>query len=103
MRPLLRPLAIALLAGLALTGCQEKKQAPAKGTAGGEVLPGSVSDAMLPIDTVRSQPPLAPKSDASGTKTDKADASDKPAAARPARAAPPQAKETPETEPAADE
>lgn len=46
---------------LALTACQAEKQPSAKATAGGEVLPGSASDAMLPIDTVRSQPPLAPK------------------------------------------
>jgi hypothetical protein len=110
VRPDLRPLAIAqlalaLLAGLALTGCQDKKQAPAQGTAGGEVLPGSVSDAMLPIDTVRSQPPLAPKSDASGAKSDKSDAPDKTKASRPARQpeADPQPRETPESAPAADE
>ena len=103
MRPDL--LAIALLATLALTGCQEKKQAPVQGTAGGEVLPGSTSDAMLPIDSVRSQPPLAPKSDPSGTKSDKADASDKSAATRPARKqeTEPQPKETPEAAPPADE
>ncbi len=105
MRPELRPVMIALLAGLALAGCQEKKQAPAKGTAGGEVLPGTVSDAMLPIDTVRSQPPLAPKSEPSGAKSGKAEASGKPAAERPARVreAEPQARDTPEAEPAADE
>jgi hypothetical protein len=106
VRPELRPLAIALFAGLALTGCQEKKQAPAQGTAGGEVLPGAVSDAMLPIDTVRSQPPLAPKSEPSGAKSGKPDASGKPAAAaRPARErdAEPQPKDTPEAGPPADE
>lgn len=102
-RPELRPVAIVLLAGLALTGCQDKKQV--QGTAGGEVLPGSVSDAMLPIDTVRSQPPLAPKVEPSGAKPDKADAPDKPAATRPARIpdAAPQPRETPETAPAAGE
>ena len=105
MRPELRPVMIILLAGLALAGCQEKKQATAQGTAGGEVLSGSVSDAMLPIDTVRSQPPLAPKSDPSGAKPDKSDAPDKPAAARPARAtqAPPRPTETPEAGSAAEE
>jgi hypothetical protein len=110
VRPELRPvtiaqLALALLAGLALAGCQEKKKAEVQGTAGGEVLPGSVSDAMLPIDTIRSQPPLAPKSDASGAKSDKSDAPDKPKAARPTRQpeADPQPRETPESAPAADE
>ena len=64
----------------ALTGCQEKKQAaPSHATAVGEVLPGSASDAMLPVDTVRSQPPLAPKVEPSGSKSDKAHASAKPA------------------------
>ena len=62
-----------LALGLMLTACQgEKKADTAK--AGGEVLPGSASDAMLPLDTVRSQPPLAPKTEAS-SKADK----DKPA------------------------
>ncbi len=67
MRPDLRllALAVALASAGALAGCQGEKQAASKGTAtaGGEVLPGSVSDAMLPIDAVRSQPPLAPKAE----------------------------------------
>ena len=46
---------------LALAACQAEKKPATGGSAGGEVLSGSVSDAMLPIDTVRSQPPLAPK------------------------------------------
>ena len=55
---------LALLAlTLALAACGSEKKPAAAGTAGGEVLPGSVSDAMLPVDTVRSQPPLAPKPD----------------------------------------
>lgn len=56
----IRPLYAALLLPLALTAC--KKAATEKtAQAGGEVLPGSASDAMLPMDTVTSQPPLAPK------------------------------------------
>lgn len=48
---------------LALAACGDKE--PDKSaTAAGEILEGSVSDAMLPIDTVRSQPPLAPKTQA---------------------------------------
>ncbi len=55
---------MALLAlTLAISACNSEKPPAAAGTAGGEVLPGSVSDAMLPVDTVRSQPPLAPMSD----------------------------------------
>jgi hypothetical protein len=65
--PNLRPFAPAILALLALTGCkgEEKPVAAASGTAGGEILDRSVSDAMLPLDQVRSQPPLAPKSEVS--------------------------------------
>lgn len=50
------------LAGLplALAACQGEKKARQGGSAEGEILPGSASDAMLPYDTVRSQPPLAP-------------------------------------------
>jgi len=54
------PRTVPLLACLiALAACQGEKTAQ-KGTAEGEILPGSASDAMLPYDTVRSQPPLAP-------------------------------------------
>jgi len=55
-----RLLAFAMVALLPLSAC--KKAEPEKTSqAGGEVLPGSVSDAMLPLDTVTSQPPLAPR------------------------------------------
>ena len=47
---------------LAVAGCSGEKTANDKREAGGEVLEGSISDAMLPVDTVRSQPPLAPHS-----------------------------------------
>ena len=57
------------LAALALAACQAEKKTAIKGSAGGEVLAGSASDAMLPIDTVRSQPPLAPKPTASAGPT----------------------------------
>lgn len=80
MRDDLRLIVTALFALSALAGCQDKKQVPVQGTAGGEVLPGSASDAMLPIDTVRSQPPLAPKAEPSGAKTGKANGPGKPAA-----------------------
>ncbi len=52
------------IAALALAGCNQEKNAADTRGAAGEVLPGSASDAMLPLDTVRSQPPLAPRSDA---------------------------------------
>jgi hypothetical protein len=56
--------AIAVL-GLAPGGCKDGQKSTG-GTAGGEILPGSTSDAMLPLDSVRSQPPLAVQSSAAG-------------------------------------
>lgn len=63
MKPIMR---LICLGALALAGCQNEKKTPVGGTAQGEILPGSASDAMLPLDTVRSQPPLAPVEVASG-------------------------------------
>ena len=51
---------------LALAACKGEKKPAEAGTAQGEILQGSVSDAMLPLDTVRSQPPLAPEATSSG-------------------------------------
>ena len=51
---------------LALGACGEKKEPARQDTAGGEILDHSIGDDMLPYDTVRSQPPLAPKATASG-------------------------------------
>lgn len=48
--------------GLSIAACQSEKKTTG-GTADGEILPGSASDAMLPLDSVRSQAPLAPRSD----------------------------------------
>lgn len=52
---------LAMALTLALPACQAEKQPASQRAAGGEVLPGSASDAMLPVDTLRSQPPLAPR------------------------------------------
>jgi hypothetical protein len=52
------PAACALL--LALAACRDGGKETA-GQAAGEILPASVSDAMLPLDTIRSQAPLAPR------------------------------------------
>ncbi|HEX8055139.1 MAG TPA: hypothetical protein VF481_00650, partial [Novosphingobium sp.] len=60
MNPILRLAALAALP-LALAACKGEKKPAEAGTAQGEILQGSVSDAMLPLDTVRSQPPLAPE------------------------------------------
>lgn len=56
---------LACTAMLALGGCQDKS--PDENAAGGELLPRSTTDDMLPYDTVRSEPPLAdPEAMASG-------------------------------------
>ena len=77
----LLPLALLLMLG----GCGWFDSAPAaqSGTAQGEVLPGSASDAMIPLDQVKSQAPLAPKVEGG----DKKDAKD-PAKAKAATTAP---------------
>ena len=66
LRPVLAGAALTLL--LALGGCGGGKKEPAKGgNASGEVLEATVSDAMLPIDKVRSQAPLAPRNEGEGS------------------------------------
>jgi len=62
-------IATALLACLALAACKGEQKKETGGTAQGEILPGSASDAMLPLDTVKSQAPLAPKAEG-GAKPD---------------------------------
>jgi hypothetical protein len=62
----IRNVTVLCLAPLALVACKGGKKPDEARTAQGEVLPGSASDAMLPLDTVRSQPPLAPPEDTSG-------------------------------------
>ena len=59
MRLPLRLLCLGFLP-LTLTACNNEKKPAESRTAQGEILPGSASDAMLPLDTIRSQPPLAP-------------------------------------------
>jgi len=89
---------IASIAALlfALAACSEdptQKDAPA---AGGEVLEASVSDAMIPLDTLRSQPPLAPKADSS-TQTGQGKGSDGDAAGPQQQAGPAEAAPAPAT------
>jgi hypothetical protein len=62
-RPNLVRLACVIALPLALAACG-RKEPDASAKAAGEILEGSVSDAMLPFDTVRSQPPLAPRTEA---------------------------------------
>lgn len=59
----MKPFVIAALSLLALSACQDEPKKAAGGTAQGEVLPGAASDAMLPLDTLKSQAPLAPKTE----------------------------------------
>jgi len=58
MRPVTRCLVLCALSALA--ACGDGEESPAtQAQLEGKVLQGSVSDDMLPYDTVRSQPPLA--------------------------------------------
>jgi hypothetical protein len=68
--------AIIILPFLAvLAGCGSQETQAPKSSSFGEVLPGSVSDAMLPYDTATSAPPLAPyQGSASGESEDTAPA-----------------------------
>ncbi len=52
----LLPLAL----GLALGGCGKKADDKAATAAGAEVLPGTISDEMIDLDTSTASPPLAP-------------------------------------------
>ena len=57
---MIRPLCLFVPAlGLALSGCQQS--APGQSDAAVPVLDGTASDAMLPLDTATSQPPLDPR------------------------------------------
>ena len=72
-----------LALALALAGCKGEEKPAQDARAAGEILPGSASDAMIPYDTVRSQPPLAPRPAASakpGASDDEDAATQDPAA-----------------------
>jgi hypothetical protein len=65
--------ALALLAlSLCLAACEQQAGAPAEegGAASGEVLPGSVSDAMIPLEQLDSEAPLAPRQTAPASDID---------------------------------
>lgn len=56
--------AVLLLAlSLSLAACEQQAAAPAEqgGQATGQILEGSVSDAMIPLDELKSEAPLAPR------------------------------------------
>ncbi|MFA7587413.1 MAG: hypothetical protein WCY11_14680 [Novosphingobium sp.] len=90
-------LAVVLPSALSLAACKGEQAPAGKGVATSEVLEGSASDAMLPLDTVRSQPPLAPQTAAD------ADASGKPEATAKASATPSPAEAAPQPAAAASE
>lgn len=75
---------LTLCAALALAACGSASKKETGGTAGGEILPASVSDSMLPYDTARSQAPLAPSAEGGkAAKSAPASGSSEPAAAEP--------------------
>lgn len=77
---------------LMLAACSGENGKASGGTAEGEILPASVSDEMLPYDSVRSQAPLAPKPGGSDAAKDDRDepASERREADAPAMAAEPE-------------
>jgi hypothetical protein len=95
---MIRPLAALSLALLiAACGQQPKPAADDSRSAEGQVLGGTISDAMLPLDTVTSQPPPMPAGAAEGDAEESpgetatgpaADATPTPEASAPATAAP---------------
>ena len=91
MRAVTLPVLIMLAALSACGGA--KGDGPERKTAAGEVLGGSISDAMLPLDTVQSQSPPLPASGTDETDGEEGDADARPAsdASKPAAAATPEA------------
>lgn len=84
-----RPLVLALGLGLLLGGCGKKVPEKETTAAGAEVLPGTISDDMIALDTSTASPPMAPvhidrkkaSADASGAAEETAPEEDAPAAA----------------------
>ena len=66
-------LALALAPLLMLAGCDSLTAPKAGPTASGEVLPGTISDAMLNTDRSQAQPPLAPVANSPAAEDKKAD------------------------------
>jgi hypothetical protein len=66
-------LALAFAPLLMLAGCDSLTAPKAGPTASGEVMPGTVTDAMLDTDRSQAQPPLAPVANSPAEKGKKAD------------------------------
>ncbi len=64
-------LSLALFALAMLAGCDSAFAPKAGPTASGEVLPGTVSDAMLDTDRSQAEAPLAPTAPSAASKDDK--------------------------------
>lgn len=60
----------ASIALLALSACDREQEPATKGVAQGKILERSISDDMLPYDTVRSQPPRLEPEPEPGTSSD---------------------------------
>ncbi len=71
-----RTLVLALAPVLLLGGCGKSSTPQAGSTASGEILPGSVSDAMLDTDRSQAQAPLAPAARTAAAKADASTAAD---------------------------
>lgn len=61
--PMMKQLIVPALLAFSLAACGGDKTREQGGKAEGTILPGSVSDAMIPVDQVKSQAPLAPQSE----------------------------------------
>ena len=98
-----RHVAALALACLILAGCERK--AAESNKAAGEVLEGTISDAMIATDSIRSEPPLAPRtakaSDAKGDKAKKKAADGDATTAAPVSEASPSAEPAPSLKPTA--
>ncbi len=93
----LRPALLATALAFTLAACGSEKADPNAKAAGGEILPGTISDAMINLDTSTATPPLAPtrgkKSGAAGeeepTSGDASAAADDQAEPETAKSSPP--------------
>lgn len=75
LRRLFAPLLVSLFAGAVLTGCGgDAREGDDDRMASGEVLEASLSDEMIPLDRLNSQPPLIrERAAASGSAADEGD------------------------------
>ena len=73
---------------LALAACHHANKSNDQRTASGEVLAGTISDSMIPYDSLTSRPPLAPHSDSRSGGAANADAAEADSAGDPSTAAP---------------